>query len=305
MISYDIYLFHYYSFLGLLNKLDDLHVGVKKYYVYNQKDMYLKISRKYRKIIRENFNDYVIVDRLGFVNKMENLIRKPITLISLLIAISMFFNLANRIYLIDISGDYPAIEEQLLLYLKDKGISKFSYNISDKKLKEIELGLKENFNDSLEFIEITKTGGVISLNYKKRRKELVIEDKKGSLYASKDGVIRGFSLSSGVKKVKIYDFVKKGDLLVSDIIITSDNESIVVGVNGKVFASTFYYIEVSCTLSLDIASKQAYLLDKARNEVSKNLNSEDEYIESENVLVNDLDKGYMKIYYVLYEDITI
>jgi hypothetical protein len=136
-------------------------------------------------------------------------------------------------------------------------------------------------------------------------KELIIEDNKGSLYASKDGVIRRFSISSGVKNVGVYDFVKKGDLLVSDILVNTNNESILIGSVGKVFASTFYYVEVSSNAILDDASKQALLLDRARSEVSKNINSEDEYIESENVLINDLNNGYMKVYYVLYEDITI
>ena len=110
---------------------------------------------------------------------------------------------------------------------------------------------------------------------------------------------------SGVKNVKLYQSVKKGDLLVSDILVTSDNNSIYIGTIGKVFASTFYYIEVRCNYDLDDASKQAYLFDLARKKVSENINSDDEYIESEIVLVNDLKNGYMKIYYVLYEDITI
>ena len=36
------------------------------------------------------------------------------------------------------------------------------------------------------------------------------------------------------------------------------------------------------------------------NEVGKNLNSEEEYIEKEDILLCDLDSGYMKVYYVLY-----
>lgn len=305
MISYDIYSFHYYSLLGLLNRLDDLKVEVKKYYIYEDKRYYLKINRKYRKVIKNNFNDYKIVDKIGFINAIEKLVLNPSLLVSLVVAICLFLNLSTRVYKIEINGDFPVIESSINQYLKDNNISKFSKNIDGNKIDEIELGLKEKFNDELEFIEVIKEGAIININYKKRRKELVIEGKKGSLYASKDGVIRAFYLLSGVKKVKVYDFVKKGDLLVSDILISSDSKDIYVGTIGKVFASTFYYIEVSCELDLDSASKQAYLLDKARKEVSKNLNSEDEYIESENVLVNDINKGYMKIYYVLYEDITI
>lgn len=305
MGSYDIYLFHYYSLAALLNRLDDLHIEIKKYYIYNQVDFYLKINRKYRKIIKENLKDYRIVDKLGIVNFFEKLILKPSTFISLLLSIALFLNLSSRIYKIEIKGDYPLIEESILECLNENGMSFFSLNINGAKVKEVEMLLKEKFNDSLEFLEVRKEGAIVYVNYKKRRKELVIEGKKGSLYASKDGVIKGFSLLSGVKNVKKYDFVKKGDLLVSDILITTDNESVFIGSIGKVFASTFYYIEVKTDANMDEASKQAYLLNLARNKVSENINSDDEYIESENVLINDLKNGYMKIYYVLYEDITI
>ena len=305
MNSYDIYLFRYYSLQGLLNKLNSLHIGVKKYYVYDKYKYYLKISRKHRKLIKENFNDFVIEEKIGIINFFEKLLLKPITLVSLILSISLFVNLSNRIYKIELKGDFPLIEEELIEYLKMNNISGFVYGINQDTLEEIELKIKEDFNDRLEFVELIKEGGVVSLSYKKRRKEVVIEGKKGSLYASKDGVIRGFEILSGVKNVKLYQSVKKGDLLVSDILVTSNNESIIIGTIGKVFASTFYYVEVSSSASMDEASKQAFLLDKARNEVSKNINSDDEYIESETILINDLKNGYMKIYYVLYEDITI
>ena len=305
MISYDIYLFHYYSLEGLFNRLIELNVEVKKYYVYGKKDFYLKIKRKYRKAIIENFSDFSMVSKLGFINSIECLLLKPITLISLMLSICLFLNLSNRVYDINIKGDYPIIEENLRSFLRENKIYSFSYNVSDSKIKEVENQVKSEFNNELEFVEIKKEGATISVSYRKRRKEVVSEGKKGSLYASKDGVIRGFNLASGVKNVKVFDFVRKGDLLVSDILITSNNENIVIGTLGKVFASTFYYVEISDTSDLDSASKQAYMLDKARVEISKNLNSEDEYIESETVLVNDLNRGYMKIYYVLYEDITI
>lgn len=305
MISYDIYLFRYYSLLALLNRMNDLKVEVKKYYVYKEELFYLKIGRKYRKIIKKNFSDFNIEEKMGFINFFDKLISKPITFISLVLSICLFFNLYNRVYVVELQGDYPIIEKRLVEFLSDNKIKKFSYGVSHSLLEELEVKIKEEFNNDLEFIEIVKEGAIINVNYKKRRKELVIEGKKGSLYASKDGVIKGFEILSGVKNVRLYQSVKKGDLLVSDILVTSDNNSVYIGTIGKVFASTFHYIEVSTTNNMDDASKQAYLLDLARSKVSENINSHDEYIESETILVNDLKNGYMKIYYVLYEDITI
>ena len=305
MMGYDIYLFHYYSLVSLFNKLLDLNVEIKKYYVYRGNDYYLKINRKYRKIIKDNFKDYKIVSKLGILGFLENLFLRPITFISLIVSVCLFWNLSNRIYKIDLYGDYPLIEEKIVDFLNTRGLKSFSFINDLETIKSLEVNLKEEFKDELEFVEMIKYCANVSINYKKRRKEIVIEGKKGSLYASKDGVVKGFSLLSGVKNVKEYDYVKKGDLLVSDIIITSNNDNVVIGTLGKVFASTFYYIEVKCDSDIDSASKYAYLLDKARYEVGKNLNSNDEYIESENILVSDINKGYMKIYYVLYEDITI
>lgn len=303
MINYDIYLFHYYSFVGLLNRLVDLHIEVKNYYIHDE-DFYLKINRKYRKLVQDNFKDCKIVSKIGVINRIESLIKKPITLISLFVAIAFFINLSVRIYDINIIGDYPLIEKELMSFLNENGIVNFSKDVNQKKIGEVSLLLKEHFNDELEFIELKKVGATISLAYKKRRKNLVLEGKKGSLYATKDGVIKGFSLHSGVKNVQVYDFVKKGDLLVSEILITTNNEPIKVGTVGKVFASTFYYVEVNCKKE-DDASTLACLLDNSRYIVSKNINSDDEYIESEMILKQDLKNGYLKVYYVLYEDITI
>ena len=303
MHSYDIYLFHYYSLEGLFNRLNDLHIPIKKYYVYN-KDFYLKIHRNYRKVIKENFKDYTISDKIGLINTLEKLVSKPVTFVSVLLSVFLFINLSSRIYNINIKGDYPLIENQILDYLKNQGISNFKQGITDSMLKKVSYNLKEEFSNELEFVEIIKEGATININYRKRRKAMQIEGKKGSLYASKDGVIRGFSLQSGIKMVKAYSFVRKGDLLVSDILVTTDNKDIIIGTIGSVYASTFYYVEVNCDL-MDKAEVQACLLNKARYEVSKNINSSEEYIESENILVNDINKGYLKAYYVLYEDITI
>ena len=305
MTSYDIYCIHYFSLVSLLNKLDVLHVEVKKYVVCDNENFYIKINRKYRKIIKDNFRDYKIVDKIGLLNAVEKLVSRPITLVSFLLSVCLFVNLSNRVYSVEVEGDYPLIEESIVTFLKQNNIDKYRYGLSDKDISDMERLLKAEFNDELEFLELRKSGAKVYLKYKKRRKTLVITDKKGALYASKDGVIKGFLVQSGVKNVKVYDFVKKGDLLISDILITENNENINIGTIAKVFASTFYYIEVRCDKDIDLASKQAYMLDQARYEVSKNINSDDEYIESENILINNPQDGYMKIYYVLYEDITI
>lgn len=305
MISYDIYLFHYYSFSALINRCNILNIPVKKYYVYNN-DFYLKIPRKYRKKVSENFNDFKIVSKIGVINFFELLINKPITLISLFLSIFLFINLASRVYKIELNGDYPYIESYVKEELKNEGINIYGYNIKEENINVIENKLKEKFNDELESLEIYKRGAKIVVNYKKRRKINDLIYNKGSLYATKDGVIKSFDISKGNKQVKINDFVKKGDLLVSDMITNNNEENINIGTRGSVFALTYYFVEVSLSNPLnEEMGNYVSLLDMARKEVYRNINSDAEYIEKESIIIQDLKSGYMKVYYVLYEDITI
>ena len=160
MNSYDIYFFRYYSLSGLLNRLNDLHIEVKKYHVHKENEFYIKINRRYRKIIRQNFNDCKIVDKIGVINFFDKLISKPITFICLILSVCLFVNVQNRIYKIEIKGDYPFIEEKLFDFLKNNNIRKYSYGIDQNLLENIEEKIKEELSDELESIEIVKGGAV-------------------------------------------------------------------------------------------------------------------------------------------------
>lgn len=305
MISYDIYLFHYSSLSTLLKVMNYFNIPVKKYYEYG-KDYYLKIPRKYRRLVKDKFVEVHIVDGVGVINFIERLMLKPITLVSLILSIFLFMNLSSRLYDISFNGDYPYIEKEIVNSLKEYELYKWGYFVEEEKLDDIEGLLKEKYNNDLESLDLYKRGNKLIVNYKKRRKINDLEENKGSLYASKDGVIASFDVIKGVKVVKVNDFVRKGDLLVSEIVINNKDEGVSVGGRGSVYAYTYYFIEVNDTYKKsDEVEVYSTLLDKARKEVSKNINSDREYIKEENILVCDLSNQYLKIYYVLYEDITI
>ena len=120
-------------------------------------------------------------------------------------------------------------------------------------------------------------------------------------------MIRYFEIQSGVKQVKEYDYVRKGDLLVSEVLETSEGDLINVGTLGSVFANTFYVIDVEVQHdNEDEAVVFSKMLDKAKIKINENL-SKNEKIEIERVLHYSISDsvGKMKIYYMLLEDITI
>ena len=180
-----------------------------------------------------------------------------------------------------------------------------NYYPDDNKLKEIEGNMSLYLSKEIEFLELRRKGAVITLRYQKRRSAAPLPEKKTNLYATKDGMIRYFNVQSGVKQVKEYDYVRKGDLLVSDVVETSSGDLINVGTLGSVFASTFYVIDVKVEGDyVDEATMFSNMLDKAKRKISENL-SKDEKIEIERVLDYSINEGNMKVYYMLLEYITI
>ena len=159
----------------------------------------------------------------------------------------------------------------------------------------------------IEFIEIRRKGAIIFLRYQKRRISPPLPEKKSNLYATKDGLVKYFDVASGVKQVKENDYVRKGDLLISEVVETSGGDLINVGTLGSVYANTFYIIDVSLDHDCqDEATVFSKMLDKAKVKISTYL-SRGEKIEIERVLKYFVDekKGEMKVYYMLLEDITI
>ena len=102
------------------------------------------------------------------------------------------------------------------------------------------------------------------------------------------------------------DVVKKGDLLVSNILLDSMNLPEEIYVKGRVFAYTWSDFSVEMpNNSLPEGVQFFQLLFQARRIISEEL-GEDEKIVSENILqfsVND-DKIKMDLHYTLLEDIS-
>lgn len=302
----DVYNIVFYDEVSLVNKLHFFGVEIYNFKKIDTYKYYFETGRKNRKIMRKNFKDYKLVSKKGILNYLESMVCKT-TFICVVIASFAMYNISRRIWEINIVGDYNEIENVLLEELNKNNILISKYYPSNYKLKEIENDISLYLSKEIEFLELRRSGSVINLRYQKRRTASDLPSKGVSLYATKDGMIRYFDVKSGVKQVREYDYVKKGDLLVKDVVETSGGKLINVGTLGSVFANTFYVIEVNLDYEYeDEASVFSKMLDKAKIKISSYL-SKDEKIEIERVLNYKIEdnKGYMKIYYMLLEDITI
>ena len=296
----------FYSDVSLVNKLCDLNVAIYDFEKISDYKYYFKTLRKNRKIIKKHFSNCKVVSKKGIINYLEVMITRT-TFICVVLASLVMHNVSSRIWKIEINGDYKEIEYVLKEELTRNNIIVSWYYPDNNRLKEIEKSMAQYLTKEIEFLELRRSGAVITLRYQKRREAQPLPHKGNNLYATKDGMIRYFSLHSGVKKVKEYDYVKKGDLLVTDIVETNLGDSIDVGTLGSVFANTFYIIDVEIKEKLvDEAVMFSRLLDMAKVEIGKCL-SRNEKIEVERILEYSIGENVsvMKVYYMLLEDITI
>lgn len=304
--SIDVWNIVFYDQVSLVNKLKYLNVEIYNLKKIDNYKYNFETLRKNRKKIKENFNDCKLVGKRGFLNYLEAMVTKT-TLFCVVIASLAMYNVSKRIWKIEIVGDYQSVESAIEEELLKNNLAISEFYPSSDKLREIEGNISLYLAKDIEFLEIRRHGSVINVRYQKRRVASELPIKGTNLYATKDGMIRYFDIQSGVKKVKEYDYVRKGDLLVSDVVETSTGELINVGTLGSVYANTFYVIEVNVDyMEEDEASAFSRMLDKAKVKIGSYL-SKGEKIEIEKVLDYKLENntGYMKVYYMLLEDITI
>ena len=116
-------------------------------------------------------------------------------------------------------------------------------------------------------------------------------------------MIASFDVDSGLIQVKKNDYVKKGDLLVENTIISTQNEIKIIPVKGHVYAYTFNQFEASIqNVNQDQGEVFYQLLLSIRAKLPT-----DAIIDKENVLqmTKTRSKITLKVHYTLLEDIAV
>ena len=117
------------------------------------------------------------------------------------------------------------------------------------------------------------------------------------------GMIQSLDVKSGNIMVKKNDYVKKGDLLVENTIISTQNKTKIIPVEGHVYGYTFHQYEASVKdLKQDQGDVFYQLLLKIRSQIPAGA-----HIDKENVLqmTRNRSKITLKMHYTLIEDIAV
>ena len=256
-----------------------------------------------RASIVKTYPQIVHLKTTGIVGMLLRSVRSWDRLLAAAAAISLWWLLSSSIFNIEILGEGTFNRTKIYDALTSLNAVP-PFLLEDKQA--LKIALYEQLNREFTWVEIEQQGSRLKVRFlpkKSVEQEMLGRDE---LIAQKDGVIASFDLQHGEKQVQVNDVVKKGDVLVSNILVDSMNNPEEIYVKGRVFAYTWEDFTVSMNDNGMVEGIQFYqLLFKARRIVSEKL-GEDERIVSENILQfykND-DTINMDLHYTLLEDIS-
>ncbi|MBS5113107.1 MAG: sporulation protein YqfD [Coprobacillus cateniformis] len=301
-IGYDLYAVSQQDIFLLLR-----HVKQKKLkllHLRKKDDMYFFYIPTYQRHQLKDFNQpYEYIKTVGFLKYVLNLSKQYLNIIGVLCFFISVIVCSYYIFDIQIIGTMPQVNQQMKKDLKKEKVDLFQPLKSYERLNEILTYLKKNYKDKIEYMNVYQVGSVFHVEYTKRKQDSIKKDDFRNLYAKKDGLIAYFDVDSGLIQVKKNDYVKKGELLVSNTIVSTQNETRIIPVEGHVYAYTFNQFEASVK---NVNQDQGEVFYQLLLSIRSSLPS-DAIIDKENVLqiTKTRSKITLKMHYTLLEDIAV
>ncbi|WP_232780304.1 sporulation protein YqfD [Candidatus Stoquefichus sp. SB1] len=301
-IGYDLYEVEEHAIFLLLRfakqkKIKILHLRKKA-------DMYSFYIPTYQRYIFKTFDQpYTYLKTIGLLKYVLFLSKQYLNILGVICFLGSVIASSYFIFDIEIIGTMPSVNQQMITDLKKEKVNLFSPLKSYERLNEILADFKTIYKDHVEYMSVYQVGSVFHVEYTKRKQEQIEKDDFRNLYAKKDGMIASFDVESGLIQVKKNDYVKKGDLLVSNTIISTQNQTKIIPVKGHVYAYTFNQYEASVK---NVKQDQAEVFYQLLLSIRSRLPA-DAVIDKENVLqmTKTRSKITLKVHYTLLEDIAI
>lgn len=301
-MGYDLYCINihdFYEFLKLSknNKLKLFQISHKDELVY----FYIPLYQRY--IMKRIDLPLLFIESKGFLSYFFLLVNKRYSIVFLLSFFISFVFYTTLLLDVHIIGTNPHINDSLKKDLKKFDIDVFKRKLSYENLNDIFNNIKQDYEDDIEYLNLYQKGAIFYVEYISQKKKLIYYDVYTNLYASKDGLISSIDVDSGVVKVKINDYVKKGDLLVENYIVSTQNQIAVIPVKAKIYAYTFHQYTAKKKTKQRYNAEAFYeLLLSIRSNINNGA-----IIDVEKVLQIDSSHSTitLKMHYTLIEDIAI
>lgn len=301
-IGYDLYSLHSSDIFLFLKFAKEKKV--KLLHLRYQDDMYTCYIPTYQRYILRSFEKPLIYhDTIGLLKYVLFLSRQYLNILGIICFFISVIICSQLIFHIEIIGTMPSVNNQMIQDLKKEDVDILLPLKKYERLNEILTNFKTAYKDNVEYINVYQVGSVFYVEYTKRKQDQIEKEDFSNLYAKSDGMIESFDVDSGLIKVKKNDYVKKGDLLVENTIVSTQNETKIIPVKGHVYAYTFHSFEANVkNVGQDQGEAFYQLLLCIRAKLPT-----DAVIDKENVLqmTKTRSKITLKMHYTLIEDIAV
>ncbi|MBE6157247.1 MAG: hypothetical protein E7160_00410 [Firmicutes bacterium] len=228
-----------------------------------------------------------ILNRYGQV-KIKYLLKKyHIFIMSIIIGILLNVLLSNIIFDVKVIHSNPRIRNIIYRDLEIYGIKKYHLIKSYKTKERIITKILEKETNDIEWLEIENIGTKYIVRVEQRKKNK--QEKKcipRNIIAKKDSMIINIDATRGEVSKKKYDYVKKGEVLISGLIHNKETIVSKECATGKVYGEVWYKVELELPnnyyeqtltgnekkyLEVEIFNKHYSILNKYKNYKRKKL----------------------------------
>ncbi len=253
-----------------------------KIYLYVNEENYLKIN-KYLKIY--NISLY---KKCGLNHYKDLIVKYRYFIISMFISILIIFILSNIIFEVNIMSDNKELVSIIDQELKEYNLSKYHFVKSYDDKEKIKNKILNDYKDKIEWLEIERIGTKYYIHLLERKiSNSKVNSNSRNVIAKRNAIIMDIKSSKGEIVKKEYDYVNKGDVIISGNITKNDEIKNKVRAEGVIYGETWYNVKVELPISyhekrytgnnyysftLSIFNKRFYLFNKKRYK-------EEEYID--------------------------
>ncbi|MEI3606849.1 sporulation protein YqfD [Pseudogracilibacillus sp. SE30717A] len=221
--------------------------------------VYLVHLNKVKAIADQSPYTIEVINKGGYLNRLERLWNRKELVISIVLSISILFFLSNIIWKVEVNGVTEDIENKLNKELAAYGLYEGAWSYSLESLDIVQQQILHKIPELL-YIGIEKKGTTYTVDAVEK---LIVKEEEPlpaqHLIAAKNGIIQKMFIKKGSPAVTINDYVQKGDLLVNGTLEEDPDEEdeneeiptnnkIIISAEGKVYATTWYEISVSSSM---------------------------------------------------------
>lgn len=226
---------------------------VQLYYIEDNKDSLIIIIDKedYQKIKKLKTTCKIkILNRFG-IEKLKYLIYKyRYLLLFFIVGLFLIIFLSNIIFEVEVVHTKKEIREMIYKDLEKYGIEKYKFVKTYNEKEKIKKEILNKEKDKLEWLEIDKIGTKYIISVEERKKKTIDNDNTPrDIVAKKDAMILKLDADNGEIIKKKYDYVKKGDIIISGTIKNKEDEVSKIKASGKVFGEVWYKVKVEIPIN--------------------------------------------------------